>query len=226
MDHKDEKMKIIIIGCGRLGSELAHRLFRRGHEVTVVDNKASAFQHLPLDFAGRLNEGDALDQDVLERAGVSCADALAAVTSSDAINIVVGHVARQIYKIPKVVARNFDPSCCSVFDAFGVHMIASSSWGAQRMEEVLYHSDIRTVFSAGNGEVEIYELTVPPAWQGRLLRELTTIQDTILISLTRAGRAMLPDPAIILENGDMVYVSATFDGIEALRSLLKNTPEE
>lgn len=219
-------MKIIIIGCGRLGSELAYRLFRRGHEVTIVDNRASAFQHLPLDFAGRLNEGDALDQDVLERAGVASADALAAVTSSDAINIVVGHVCRQVYKIPKVVARNFDPSCCSIFDAFGVHMIASSSWGAQRLEEMLYHSDVRTIFSAGNGEVEVYELTVPPAWQGRPLRDLSAIDETILVSLTRAGRAVLPDPSMSLESGDLIHISATFDGIEALRSLLKNNTEE
>jgi trk system potassium uptake protein TrkA len=219
-------MKIIIIGCGRLGSELAYRLFRRGHEVTIVDNKASAFQHLSLDFAGRLNEGDALDQDVLERAGVASADALAAVTSSDAINIVVGHVARQVYKIPKVVARNFDPSCCTIFDAFGVHMIASSSWGAQRLEEMLYHSDVRTVFSAGNGEVEVYELPIPPSWQGRPLKDLANIEGCLLISLTRAGRAMLPDLTVHLEGGDIVHASATFEGIENLRNILTNKSEE
>lgn len=219
-------MKIIIIGCGRLGSELAYRLFRRGHEVTIVDNRASAFQHLSLDFAGRLNEGDALDQDVLERAGVASADALAAVTSSDAINIVVGHVARQVYKIPKVVARNFDPSCCTIFDAFGVHMIASSSWGAQRLEEMLYHSDVRTVFSAGNGEVEVYELAVPQSWQGRTLKDLANIEGCLLISLTRAGRAMLPDLAVRLEGGDIIHASATFEGIENLRNVLKNNSEE
>ncbi len=215
-------MKIIVIGCGRLGSELAYRLFRHGHEVTVVDNKASAFNHLPLDFAGRMNEGNAMNQDVLERAGIEEADALAAVTSSDAINIVIGYVASKLYKIPKVVARNFDPHTCSVYDSFGIQMIASSSWGAQRMEEMLYHSDVKTVFSAGNGEVEIYELAVPAGWEGRPITDLLNVKGCMLASLTRAGRAMLPEEGINLNGGDLLHVSATFEGIEELRSTMKN----
>jgi len=213
-------MKIIIVGCGRLGSELAYRLFRRGHEVSIIDSRASAFNNLPLDFAGRLLEGDALNQEVLIRAGIEEADALAAVTSSDAINIVGGHVANQTYKISRVVARNFDPHCCSIFETFNIHMIASSSWGAQRLEEMLYHSDVRTIFSAGNGEVEIYELNVPEIWDGKPLGEVSAVEGCVTVSVTRAGRAELPHPAALLRSGDLLHVSATFEGIEALRNHL------
>lgn len=219
-------MKIIVVGCGRLGSELIYRLYQRGHEITVVDIKPSAFDKLPPDFIGRLNEGDAMNQDVLHRAGIEHAEALAAVTSSDAVNLVIGQIATRIYNVPKVVARNFEPNCCSIFDCFGMQMIASSSWGAQRLEEMLYQSDIRSVFSAGNGEVEIYELTVPSMWSGHALVDIMTVEGCIIASLARAGTAILPKNDTILEAGDIIYVSATFEGIDALRYKLGVSPKE
>ena len=76
-------MKVIVIGCGRLGSELAYRLFKRGHDVAVIDQKDEAFNHLPPDFVGRLYQGDGLNQDVLERAGIKTCDAVASATESE-----------------------------------------------------------------------------------------------------------------------------------------------
>ncbi|MEI7988633.1 MAG: NAD-binding protein [Chloroflexota bacterium] len=219
-------MKIIVVGCGRLGSELIYRLFQHGHEITVVDVKPSAFDKLPPDFIGRLNEGDAMNQEVLHRAGIEQAEALAAVTSSDAINLVIGHIASQIYHVPKIVARNFEPNCCSIFDCFGMQMIASSSWGAQRLEEMLYQSDVRSVFSAGNGEVEIYELTISAMWAGHPLIDILTVDGCIVAALTRAGRAILPQNDTILGVGDIIHVSATFEGIDALRYKLGVSPKE
>ncbi len=76
-------MKVIVIGCGRMGSELAYRLFKRGHDVAVIDRKDAAFNHLPSDFEGRLYEGEGLNQDVVERAGIKNCDAVAVVTEND-----------------------------------------------------------------------------------------------------------------------------------------------
>jgi trk system potassium uptake protein TrkA len=205
---------------------LAYRLFQRGQEVTVIDIKPSAFDKLPPDFIGRLNEGDAMNQDVLHRAGIQQAGALAVVTSSDATNLVIGHVASQVYKVPKVVARNFDPKCCPIYDNFNMQMVASSSWGAQRMEEMLYQTDVRSIFSVGNGEVEFYELTIPPIWGGHSLGDIISVDGVVIASLTRAGRALLPTRDTILEAGDIIHVSATFEGIDALRYKLGITPKE
>ena len=210
-------MKIVIVGCGRMGGELARRLFQRGHEISVIDPDKSSFSHLAADFEGRINEGEAINRDVLHRAGIEDADAVAVVTDSDTLNAVVGHLARTYYNIPKVVVRNTDPRYRPILEAYGLQVISALSWGAQRIEEMLYHSDVRVVFSAGNGEVEIYEVAVPAEWSGHSVTDLTSSNTCLPVSLTRAGRAMLPSPSILLETGDVIHVSATLEGVEALR---------
>jgi len=211
-------MKVVIVGCGRMGAELARRLFQRGHEVSVVDTNDTAFSHLPSDFEGRINEGEAINRDVLHRAGIEKADAVAVVTDSDVLNAVVGHLARTHYNIPKVIVRNTDPRYRAIHEAFGLQVISALSWGAQRIEEMIYHSDVRTVFSAGNGEVEVYEVLLPSEWNGRTVGDLIANNACVPVSITRAGKAMLPSPVLVLETGDVIHVSATLEGVEALRS--------
>ena len=210
-------MKIVIIGCGRLGAELAGRLFQRGHEVSVVDWDENAFSKLPPNFEGRINEGEAINRDVLHRAGIERADTVAVVTDSDVLNAVVGHLARTYYNTPNVIVRNHDPRYRPIQEAFGLQVVSAMSWGAQRIEELIYDTDIRAVFSAGNGEVEIYEISVPEWWSGKTVSELIVDGDYIPVSVTRAGRAVLPSGNMMLETGDVVHVSATLEGIESLR---------
>lgn len=218
-------MKVIVVGCGRVGSQLAYQLFQRGHQVTVIDHVALAFHNLPPDFRGRTVEGEVLSQGVLRRAGIEQADGLAAVTNSDSLNAVVAYLARTTYDIPNVVVRNYDPRWQPLQEAFGLQVISSASWGAQRLEELLYGADMHTVFSAGNGEVEIYEFVVPEAWHGRPLRELLSEIECVPAALTRSGRAMLPAYDTLLEECDVIHVSATLEGIEALRRRLYSQKE-
>jgi len=218
-------MKIIVVGCGRLGADLAYRLSKAGNNVAVVDTQESAFNKLPSDFIGRIHEGNGLQQDVLVRAGIETADGLAAVTDSDAINAVVARVAHQKYHVSNVVARNYDPGLRSLYEDLGLQVISSTSWGAQRVEELLYDSDFYSVFSAGNGEVEIYEFKIPQTFDGKTLAELLIDQTCVPIALTRAGRAVLPDAQMILNAGDVIHFSATFDGINRLRSRLEGKEE-
>jgi trk system potassium uptake protein len=219
-------MKVIVIGCGRLGAELAYNLFKRGHEVSVIDNIPASFNNLPADFQGRINEGEALSQEVLHRAGVENADAVAAVTNSDPLNAVVAYVAKSVYKVPNVLARNYDPRTREIFECFGLQTVSSTSWGAQRMEELIFHSDVRTVFSAGNGEVEIYEVVVTDFWDGKSFNDLIDCEDCLPVSLTRAGRAIIPTRESTIRSGDIALISATFEGIEGLRRRLKNVDKQ
>jgi trk system potassium uptake protein TrkA len=218
-------MDLIVVGCGRVGAELAYRLFQKGHKVTVIDPEAAAFQNLPSGFRGRTVQGQVLNQDVLRRSGIKKADGLAAVTNSDSTNAVVARVAREIYGLANVVVRNYDPHLRPLLETLGLQLVSSTSWGAQRIEELLYQTEIRTVFSAGNGEVEIYEYTVPPACEGRSLQDLLPESGCMAVAIARAGRAELPSAEIRLEAGDAVYLSATLEGIEALRKRLEG-PEE
>ncbi len=216
-------MNAIIVGCGRLGSELAYRLFQAGHTVSIVDLDEKAFSKLPADFNGKFNEGEALNRDVLRRAGIENAESLAAVTNSDVLNAVVGHIARTVYNVPNVVVRNYDPRYRGIHEAYDLQVVSAASWGAQRIEEMMYHSDVRAVFSAGNGEVEVYEVSIPSNCAGKELRDLVHDENCMAVAVTRAGKAVLPDPEMQLEAGDVLHVSATLEGAQSLREHLRSS---
>lgn len=219
-------MNFIVVGCGRVGAELCYHLFTRGHHVVVVDINKDAFNRLHPDFRGRTLEGEGLAEGVLERAGIRDADGLAAVTNSDTLNAVVAHAARIIYDVPNVVARNYDPNLRFVIEAFGLQTVGSTYWGAQRVEELLMSPSQRMVYSAGNGEVEVYEVRIPEEWNGRTLGELLdSLKQCYPVALSRAGRSLLPESSLKLQTGDMLDVSSTFEGIGALTARLSNKAE-
>jgi trk system potassium uptake protein len=217
-------MNVIVVGCGRVGAQLANRLSQKSHHVTVIDVVATAFESLDPGFRGRTLEGDVLTQDLLRRAGIEQADGLAAVTNSDTLNVVVGHVARTLYNVPSVICRNYEPRFRPLYEVFHLQEISSALWGAQRMEEILEDATLRTVFSAGDGEVEVYEVMVSRAWHGRPLNELLG-DCACLVALTRAGKASIPTLDARLEFGDILALSATFDGIEKLRHRITQAKE-
>ena len=219
-------MKVAIVGCGRMGADLADRMYHRGHEVVIIDLNEDAFNNLPADFQGRFYEGDALNLDVLNRAGLETCDALAAVTNEDEMNLVISHIGREHFHIPRIVARNYDPHNRVLYETFNIQIVSAISWAAQRLEEMIYHEDVRTVFSAGNGEIEVYEVRVPKLWTGQPLGLLNPCNDCLTISLTRSGHASIPNPQTILHADDLLHLSATVEGIEELRQRLVKKPEE
>jgi trk system potassium uptake protein TrkA len=210
-------MHIIIVGCGRMGGELAYRLFEQKHTVVVVDQMGAAFDNIHPDFRGRTIEGEALNEDVLRRAGIEEADAVAVVTSSDAVNAVIGHVAKNVYHVPRVVVRNYNSRWQSLLEAFDLPVISSTVWGAVRIEELLQYDDVRVIFSAGNGEVNIYEFIVPESCQGCILSDLFPENLCRVVAFTRAGRAILPTESVQLEAGDVLHFSASPANLVTLR---------
>lgn len=218
-------MRVIVVGCGRVGSELAFRLFEKGHKVTVIDTQLASFENLDSRFRGRTVEGEALNEDVLQRAGIEEADAIAVVTNSDTLNSVVAHIAGSVFQVPNIVARNYDPNWRKLHEVFDLQVVSTSSWGAQRIEELLYHQEMRTVFSAGNGEVEIYEFTVPEAWDNHPLVDLIGTEECTPVAITRSGKALLPGINEIVKEGDAILVSATFVGTKKILELLSSVRE-
>jgi trk system potassium uptake protein TrkA len=218
-------MNVIVVGCGRHGAELALRLSQQKHSVVVLEQDEREFKNLPADFNGRTVAGEPLDKDVLHRCGIEQADGLAAVTRSDALNAVLAHVARTVYHVPHVVSRNFNPRWRPLHEAFGLQVVSSTDWGVQRIEELLYHDEMHTVFTAGSGEVEIYEIMIGDKWRGRTIGELLPAGQAVAVAFTRGGRASLPSDDMSLEKDDVLHVSATLQGIEILRRRLTSSQE-
>lgn len=209
-------MNIIIVGCGRVGVELALAL-HQDHVVSVVDRNSHSFDRLGLHFSGRTIQGHGMDRWVLERAGIENANALATVTSSDNVNAIVARVARDIYHVNRVVARVYNPRRASIYEKLNLQTVSSSTWGAHRIEQLLVHPGMQSISSAGNGEVQVYEMTIPSEWSGHLLSELVPMEHSIPVALARNGKGILPRSETILEPQDILQVSSTPEGVRILR---------
>lgn len=212
---------IIIVGCGRVGAELALALCAKRHRVTVLDANQDSFDRLGSEFTGRTVQGDGMDQTALKRAGIGEAHALAATTSSDSINIVVARMAQEIFKLEHVVARVYNPRRAPIYEKLGIRTIASSSWAAQRIEDILLHPGMRSVHSAGSGEVQVYEICVPAHWVGHKVGEMLP-PDVLPVALERNGQGVLPAADMVIQDNDVILISARDKATIALRERIVN----
>ncbi len=213
-------MKIVIIGCGRMGSGLAANLIRSDHEVTVVDCDPLAFNRLGGSFPGERIIGDALDKEVFTRSRITRADALAAVTGNDTVNTVVARAARELFRVPKVVARIHDPLNAEVYRRLGIQTITNVELGIVRLSELLTFSSLDIMYSLGTGEVGVIVLEVHPDLSGHTISDITLAGEIQVISITRNGRTFIPLPGTALEWKDIVHVVVEAGSVPRLRSLL------
>jgi trk system potassium uptake protein TrkA len=136
--------------------------------VTVVDKDLLAFEKLDDRFVGQTIVGIGFDREVLLKAGIERADGVAAVTSSDEANVVTSRIARDIFHVPKVVARLYDVRQAEIYKRLGIQTIAPIGWGINRIADLLLYSPLENVFSLGSGEVELVVAEVPRSWSEEL----------------------------------------------------------
>src|SRR3989304_1479969 len=117
-------MKVIIMGCGRVGAQLAELLDTEGHILTVIDRDPSALRKLPSSFGGTALQGNALDEEVLRKAGIEKADAFIAVTQGDNRNIMAAQIAKHIFNVPRVICRIYDPLREELYRTLGLETIS------------------------------------------------------------------------------------------------------
>lgn len=130
-------MKIVILGCGRVGSTLANLMDQAGHQVSVIDFSSDSFQRLDSSFSGETVVGNGVDEDVMIRAGIKNADAFAAVTNGDNRNIMASQIAKEIFHVKKVVCRIYDPIRERTYHDLGLETICPTQVGAQMMFDAL-----------------------------------------------------------------------------------------
>ena len=121
-------MKVIVVGCGKFGIRVAEYLIRQNHDVTVIDNNREAFHAFSEEFTGRTICGVGYDRDVLEQAGVSTSDVLISCASSDSLNAVIASVAKNMYHVPTVIARMYDPVRAKMFESMESLPYPSPAW--------------------------------------------------------------------------------------------------
>jgi trk system potassium uptake protein len=130
-------MRVVILGCGRVGAYLARTMEADGHEITVIDQNNAAFKRLQPGFKGNLVLGTGIDEDVLRQAGIEQAEAFLAVTNGDNTNVMAAQVAKEIFGVPRVVCRIYDPLREEIYRAVGLETICPTVLGAKRIREIL-----------------------------------------------------------------------------------------
>jgi trk system potassium uptake protein TrkA len=130
-------MKIIILGCGRVGATLAMMMDKAGHTVTVIDFNSDAFQRLESSFGGQTVMGDGIDEEVLRRAGIKDTDVFVATTNGDNRNIMASQIAKKVFDVPEVICRIYDPIRTEVYQKLGLEVICPTTVGAELFRQTI-----------------------------------------------------------------------------------------
>jgi trk system potassium uptake protein len=214
-------MHVIVVGCGRVGSELGIRLEREGHSVAIIDKNRRAFRRLPDDWAGRAIVGFGFDRDHLAEAGVDEAAALAAVTSGDNSNILTARIARETFQIPNVVARIYDPRRALIYQRLGIPTVATVPWTTDQVMRRLFPEESVTEWTDPTGEFAIVERALPDDWVGRHIGDLAEEGRFGPILVTRAGQARMATPELVGQEGDVLLITVKTGAFDELESRLK-----
>jgi trk system potassium uptake protein len=213
-------MKAIIMGCGRVGSQLGRLLDSEGHAVTVIDSENEALNLLGPEFKGRKIRGIGFDREVLIEAGIEDADAFAATSPSDNVNIVAARIARNIFHVPRVITRLYDPRRAEIYRRLGLITISMATWGAERIHELITHRDLDTVMSFGKGGASMVSIEIPNQLEGHSVKDLNVPGEISVIVITRDEEAILPTPGTEFQNGDIVHLAVLASAMRRLESML------
>nr|WP_221378763.1 TrkA family potassium uptake protein [Actinoplanes polyasparticus] len=219
-------MHVLIMGCGRLGSTLAHNLEERGHSVAVIDQNPDAFRRLGSDFRGTTVTGVGFDRDVLRAAGVERADAFAAVSSGDNSNIISARLARETFGVSRVVARIYDQKRAQVYERLGIPTVATIRWAADRMVRHLVPEGTVEVFRDPTSVVSIVEAPLHRDWVGRTLKSLEELSGARVAYLMRFGMGTLGTPSTVLQDGDQVFMLVTDETVGAVLDVASGATSE
>jgi len=214
-------MKVIIAGCGRVGTQMAEMLSMDGHDVVVVDNDRESFRRLSKLYAGALVEGMAFDEETLIHAGIEQADAFAAVTNFDNTNLMAAEVATQIFRVPRVVSRLYNPDKEQTFAALNIDYVCGTTCMAEDIMERLVSPKliVRSKFSSNN--FLLVEFEAPRKWSGQGIVQVEKREGLRVAWLARSGKAVIPDQDTAIVAGDGVVAAIRQSRARRLERMLR-----
>ncbi len=209
-------MHIVIMGCGRVGSTLAHILEDRDNTVSVIDRDPEAFRRLRPAFKGEKITGIGFDRDVLAQAGIERADAFVAVSSGDNSNIISARVARETFNVERVVARIYDPRRAEVYERLGIPTVATVRWTADQMLRKIVPEGGEPLWRDPTGKIVLVEIAFSPAWIGEQVKSLEASTTTRVAFVDRLGQAFVPEPGTVLQEGDVLHILAADSDLDRI----------
>lgn len=216
---------IVIMGCGRVGSSLAHSLVRLEHSVAIIDQDPLAFRRLGDNFAAKQVTGMGFDRDTLIAADIEHADAFAAVSSGDNSNIIAARVARETFGVHRVVARIYDPKRAEVYERLGIPTVATVPWTANRLLKSVLGEATNEAWRDPSGKVSLLHVTPDEGWIGHKLTDFESETGARVGMITRFGLGEVPVGSTIIQSGDTLHVFVPESHVEQLRDLVAGPPQ-
>ncbi|MDQ2876881.1 MAG: TrkA family potassium uptake protein [Actinomycetota bacterium] len=212
-------MHIVIMGCGRVGSTIAHILEDQGHSVAVIDRDPEAFRKLSSGFKGSRITGIGHDREVLAQAGIEHADGFAAISSGDNSNVIAARVARESFSVQRVVARIYDPRRADVYQRLGIPTVATVRWTADQMLRRLLPEGAEPLWRDPTGAVVLAEVACVADWLGEKVSALEEMASVRIAFIARMGQAMIPAQGTVLQEGDVLHVVAEEGDLKRIAAL-------
>lgn len=213
-------MQTIIVGCGRVGAELARLLSEEGHNVTVIDKNPSAFNRLGKTFNGICLTGNGFDIDVLTKANAAEADAFVVVTNGDNSNVMASQVAKKIFKIPKVIARLYDPRRAQIYQRFGLDIISGTSLVAAMIRDKLIETKFSSYLIEARG-IGVIEINITEEFNGKRVQNFNRKDEFIVSTIIKKEGAVIPSPATVVETGDVIIGIVRNESIKKIKKMFK-----
>ena len=213
-------MNIVVVGCGRVGSELATQLSEDGHSVVIIDKNPNSFRRLGQSYTGQRIVGSGFDRVILRQAGAGEADAFAAVTNGDNTNILCARIAQGSFNIKNVVARIYDPQRAEIYQRLGIPTVATVTWATMQVRRWLLNEDETIAWTADSGKLSLIERFLPDSLAGQPLTQLNAGNDIRVVGVVRGGGGRLDIEELYGQEDDKVYFLVTPDGAKQLNAVL------
>jgi len=196
-------MHVIIVGCGRVGSELAKLLSNEGHDVVVVDKNVSSFDRLGETFNGVTLTGNGFSLDLLKQAGIEKADAFCAVTNGDNTNIISAQAAKKIFSVPKVIARVYDPQRAHIYAALGMDIISGTILFASMIRDKIIESRFSS-YLIETKDLGVIEIEVKSGLKGQLIKNINVPGEFMVVAIRRMDGVIIPELDTVLKEKDIL----------------------
>jgi len=209
-------MYVIIVGCGRVGSELAKLLSTEGHNVVVIDKEQSSIERLGGAFNGLTLTGNGFDLALLKQAGVEKADAFCAVTNGDNTNLICAQVAKRIFKVPKVFARIYDPQRAHIYTALGLDIISGTILFAAMLRDKIIESRFSS-YLIETKELGIIELEVKNNLIGKTIQDINIPGDFLVVAIRRLDGVIIPELNTVLKVKDVLMAAVKVASLKKIK---------
>ena len=209
-------MYVIIVGCGRVGSELAKLLSNEGHNVVVIDKAQSAFDRLGGTFNGLTMVGNGFDLALLKQVGIEKSDAFCAVTNGDNTNLISAQVARKIFKVPKVIARVYDPARAHIYAALGLDIISGTTLFASMIRDKIIESRFSS-YLIETKDFGVIEIEVKDELVGKTIQDINMPGELLVGAVRRLSGVFIPDAGTPLKAKDILMGVVKVASLEKIK---------